>query len=192
MVVDFRGLPLSRSVRHKLGSIDESRKAHPYQKMALAKLLLGHACDRVRGIYIPLASHPYLKAKLTKDFASVPAQIRADVGTSFCLFGNPLLIPLGFDGAQFDIASCIKPTLRATNGGFVVATIEYDCKSRDQFHELCASLDSAGKFKEVDAELRAYRDYRGYTVVLSGNRSLHFHFVFDTTHLKEAPYLQPF
>ena len=190
--VDFRRLPLSKAVRHQLGSIDESRKAHPDQKMALARLLLGLACDQTRGVYIPLASHPYLKAKLTEDFTTVPTQIRADEGTSLCLFGNPLLLPPGIDDAEFDIGSCIKPTLRATNGGFVVATIEYDSETGDQLSELCGCMSPGGKFKEVDAELRKWRDYRGYSVVFSANRSVHFHIVFDTKHLNEAPHQQAF
>jgi len=190
--IDFWQLPLSLAARRKLAAIDESRKRHPAQKMALAGLLLNHACDKTSGTYVPLTSHPFLKAKLTADFTSVPTDIRADIGTSFCLFGNPLLLPPEFDQPGFDAASSIRPVLRATNCGFLVVTIEHDCETRDQFDDICASLDSAGKFKEVDAELRSYRDYHGYTVVLSGNRSIHFHFVFDTRHLNEAPHQQTF
>src|SRR5439155_9598338 len=84
----------------------------------------------------------------------------------------------------------IKPTLKATNCGFVVVTNEYDCETRDQLSELCMS--STGKFKEVDAELRKYQDYLGYSVVFSANRSVHFHIVFDTKHLNEAPHQQAF
>jgi hypothetical protein len=32
-----------------------------------------------------------------------------------------------------------------------------------------------------------FKDYRGYTIVFSGNRSLHFHFVFSIEHLKNCP-----
>lgn len=177
--VDFWQVLLP-GARRKLAAIDESRLRYPSQKMALAKLLLNHAYDRTSGTYVPLSSHRFLTAKLTEDFTSVPTDIRADVGTSLCLFGNPLLLPTGFGEPGFDAALSIRPVLRATNRGFVVVTIEHDCETRDQFDDICASLDSAGQFKEVDAELRTYRDYRGYTVVFSGNRSLHFHFVFDT------------
>jgi hypothetical protein len=51
-------------------------------------------------------------------------------------------------------------------------------------------LGSKGKFKEIDKKLTAYRDYSGFCVVLSGNKSLHFHFTFNTRHLSEAPYDQ--
>jgi hypothetical protein len=92
--------------------------------MALAGTLLNQACDEDRGIYVPLTSHPFLKAKLTEDFASVPTSIRADVGTTLCLFGNPLLLPKNFDHPQFDPSKAIRPSLRATNAGFVVVTVE--------------------------------------------------------------------
>jgi hypothetical protein len=188
--IDFWLLPLSRAVRRKLASIDESRKDHPAQKIALASVLLDHACDRDRGIYVPLTSHPFLKAKLTEDFASVPTSIRADVGTTLCFFGNPLLLPENFDDQLFDCGKAIKPSLRATNAGLVFVTVEYDCQSRDQFEQMFEWLGSTGKFKEVDKKLKAYRDYSGFCVVLSGNRSLHFHFPFDTRHLTKAPYDQ--
>jgi hypothetical protein len=190
--VDFRQLPLSRAVRQKLGSIDESRKLHHGQKMALAGCLLELACDRSRGIYVPLSTHLFLKSKLTEQFASVPRNIRADLGTTLCLFGNPLLLPNDFDHPQFDPSNAVKPSLRATNAGLVVVTVEYDCESRDQFEQMFDWLCSTGKFKEVDKKLKEYRDYTGYCVVLSANRSLHFHFTFDTRHLTAAPYDQPF
>ena len=43
-------------------------------------------------------------------------------------------------------------------------------------------------FSKVDQELCKLSDYRGYSIVLSGSRSLHFHFIFSTAHLKNAPY----
>jgi hypothetical protein len=190
--MNFRQLPIAEAVRHKLASIDESREQHPDQKMALAGKLLHFACDRARGIYVPLSSHMFLKAKLTEDFASVPKVIRADLGTKLCLFGNPLLLPADFDQPQFDIGNVVKPSLRATNAGFLVATVEYDCQSRDQFAQIVGWLSSRGEFKEVDTKLRQFCDYAGYCVVLAGNRSLHFHFTFDTRHLTASPYDQSF
>ena len=41
---------------------------------------------------------------------------------------------------------------------------------------------------QVDAELRRrFKDYLGFSVVFSGNKSLHVHFVFSTAHLVGAP-----
>jgi hypothetical protein len=52
---------------------------------------------------------------------------------------------------------------------------------------LAWSTDS-GPFSDLDKELQKYQDYRGYCIVFAGNKSLHFHFLFDTRHLKYAPY----
>jgi hypothetical protein len=184
--VNFWALPLSISVRRRLASIDESRRRSPSQKMALAGKLLASSHDPASGVYIPLSSHVFLSAKLTESFDGLPQRITAEVGTPLCFFSNPLLIPPGYGQAGFDPLQALPPTLRATNAGFLVVTIEHDCSNRDQFEEVLAATGSDGGFKEVDAELRKYKDYDGYSVVLSGNRSLHFHFVFDTRHLTKA------
>ena len=42
----------------------------------------------------------------------------------------------------------------------------------------------SGRLKRIDAEFRRFCDYRGYEVVYSGSKSLHFHFCFDLHHLK--------
>jgi len=72
------------------------------------------------------------------------------------------------------------PSERAHNAGFGVYTIEFDhMPLTDQFQIIWS-----GKVKRIDAELRRYRDYRGYEAVYSGSKSIHFHFVFDIRHLK--------
>ncbi|MGY3449496.1 hypothetical protein [Bradyrhizobium sp. USDA 4353] len=186
ITLDFWRLPLSNAVRRRLASIADSRRRYPNQKMALAQRLLSCALDAKRGLYVPLGSHPYLRGRLTEDFGSVPDSIRADEGTPLCFFGNPLLLPQGWTSKSFDIQKVEKPVLRATNAGFLVVTIEHDCTEREHFDQICGWVAAKGHFKEVDAELRKYRDYAGYSVVFSGSRSLHFHFVFCTTHLLGA------
>ncbi len=119
----------------------------------------------------------------------MPEKITADKGSFLCFFGNPLLLPQGWDNSNFDIGLAPKPALRVTNAGFVVVTIEHDCKERGELEQVCSWLE--GPLSQVDDELRQYRDYDGYCAVLSGNRSVHFHFVFSTLHLAEAPYDQP-
>lgn len=186
--VQFWDLPLTELARRRLASIADSRRRYPTQKMALAQRLLSHALDTNRGLYVPLGSHPYLRARLTEDFGSLPDSIRADEGTPLCFFGNPLLLPQGWGRDDFDIDKVEKPVLRATNAGFAVVTIEHDCTERGQFEHICDWVKPNGMFKAVDAELRNYRDYAGYSIVFSGSRSLHFHFVFSTHHLNAAPY----
>src|SRR5215216_2414713 len=40
----------------------------------------------------------------------------------------------------------------------------------------------------ADAELSKYADYRGYGAVFSGNKSVHYHFLWNTEHLINAPF----
>jgi hypothetical protein len=186
--VNFWNVPLSRAIRRRLASIDESRRRSPSQKMALADKLLLNSHDPVRGLYVPLSSHVFLPAKLTENFADLPQRITADVGTPLCFFGNPLLIPEGHGQPGFDIERALKPIQRATNAGFLVVTLEHDCQTRDQFEKIMGWTAPSGRLKQVDAELRKYKEYYGHSAVLSGNKSIHFHFVFDTRHLAKAPY----
>jgi hypothetical protein len=74
------------------------------------------------------------------------------------------------------------PSERTHNAGFAVYTIEFDhMPLADQLR-----LIWSGKIKQIDAELRRFRDYRGYEAVYSGSKSVHFHLIFDLRHLKHA------
>ena len=77
-------------------------------------------------------------------------------------------------------ATDLPPSERSYNAGFTVYTNEFDSMPLDD--QLC--IIYSGRLKRIDAELRRYRDYRGYEVVYSGGKSLHFHFCFDLRHLK--------
>jgi hypothetical protein len=74
----------------------------------------------------------------------------------------------------------LSPGERTYNAGFTVYTNEFDSMPIDDQLRIIYS----GRLKRIDAELRRYRDYRGYEVVYSGGKSLHFHFCFDLRHLK--------
>jgi hypothetical protein len=89
------------------------------------------------------------------------------------LFSNPL--------AWIDEAD-LSPGERTYNAGFTIYTNEFDSLPLDDQLGIIWS----GRLKRIDAELRRYRDYRGYEVVYSGGKSLHFHFCFDLRHLKRA------
>ena len=74
----------------------------------------------------------------------------------------------------------LPPGERTYNAGFAIYTFEPDFNSlEDQLRVIYS-----GRLKRIDAELRRYRDYRGYEVVYSGGKSLHFHLSFDLRHLK--------
>jgi hypothetical protein len=141
--------------------------------MALAGMLLANGFDPVKRLYVPLTETVRLRAKLTKNFGALPKHITADVGTTLSYFGNPLLVPEGYGHPGFDIDRALAPTLRATNAGFVIVTHEHDCQNQDQFDEVAAWNGPSGRFKDVDAELRNYKDYDGFSIVFSGNHSLH-------------------
>ena len=74
----------------------------------------------------------------------------------------------------------LLPGERTFNAGFAVYTVESDSDALDG--QLRAVY--SGRLKQIDAELRRFRDYRGYEAVYSGGKSLHFHFCFDLRHLK--------
>lgn len=74
----------------------------------------------------------------------------------------------------------LPPRDRTYNAGYTIYTIEFDSLSIDEQLRIIYS----GRLKRIDAQLRGYRDYRGYEVVYSGGKSLHYHFCFDLRHLK--------
>jgi hypothetical protein len=74
----------------------------------------------------------------------------------------------------------LSPSQRTHNAGFAVYTFEPDSEALDDQLRVIYS----GQLRRIDSDLRGYRDYRGYEVVYSGGKSLHFHFCFDLRHLK--------
>ena len=85
-----------------------------------------------------------------------------------------------------------KPSLRGTNAGLIIATHEIDTESLDEFEPVLAwTRGTEGDFNkspfaELDRRLCGCHEYRGYSIVYSGRRSLHFHFFFQTKHLINA------
>ena len=81
---------------------------------------------------------------------------------------------------------------RLTNIGFLVYTIEFDLNLVSALEQQISwCIGSRGTRKgsilwTIEKELARYRDYRGVTAVYSGGKSVHFHFVFDTRHLKRS------
>jgi hypothetical protein len=74
----------------------------------------------------------------------------------------------------------LLPSERTYNAGFAVYTVESDVMPlSDQLR-----IVYSGLLKSIDAEFRRYRDYRGYEVVYSAGKSVHYHFCFDLRHLK--------
>jgi hypothetical protein len=133
--------------------------------------------------------------KLPKDLPTVAKalQVRCRTNAPYpaTLFTNALVIPQGYGSAGFQIEQAPKPKWRATNNGLVFVTIEYDCETPEQLESLMAWTRNIGNsgpaFAEVDREFCRLKDYRGYCVIFTGNRSLQFHLVFSTSHLRNLP-----
>jgi hypothetical protein len=89
------------------------------------------------------------------------AAVECQTLAACALFSNPL--------AWIDETD-LRPSERTYNAGFTVYTIESDQIPLDDQLQIIWS----GKLKRIDADLRRYRDYRGYEVVYSGGKSLHF------------------
>ncbi len=103
-------------------------------------------------------------------------------------FTNPLKL------AEFDASKRIPgkrsgytpPGERISNGGWIALTFEYDGETPE---DLETQLDwFAGKretcrFQKAHTALSGFADYRGYSAVFSGSKSVHIHTIWDTRHL---------
>ena len=102
-------------------------------------------------------------------------------------------LPYGFDQGHLDWTK-FPPSQRLTNIGVLFVTHEHDCTSADELDEVLSWIRgengqfSRSRFADVDRALLTHRDYRGYSIVYSGRRSIQFHFVFSTEHLEYASY----
>jgi hypothetical protein len=196
--IDFNKARLSSGARRQLTEIVRTiSRPDGAGRTGLRNLILRNVFDLNRGTYVPLAQDFYLKGKL-------PDVSRTLVGSSSLpdlvpfpapFFTNALLIPADYGPASFRSDHAPKPIERATNIGFLVVTIEFDCRRPGQFEENLTWTRSrngngdffASPFAELDGEFRRLREYRGFSIVFSGNKSLHFHFVFSIEHLLNVP-----
>jgi hypothetical protein len=107
-------------------------------------------------------------------------------------FTNGLLIPEEHGAPGFSPQLASKPSLRSTNIGMVVVTIEFDCQNVGQFEENLAWLRKGGSsvsgLSLLIAQLSQYKEFRGCCVVFSGGKSFHHHFPISTEHFLRAPF----
>jgi hypothetical protein len=192
---DFNDTCLSSRSRQQLNNILKAVKPGSNaadKRSNLQRWIEQNAFDRVRGIYIPLAENRYLPGKFPDHSAAHRATAFPSQPFPFELFTNGLCIPDRWGTDSFDPSSAIRPKHRATNIGFVVVTIEFDGKTTDRLEE-CLSWTRGGDgefvrspFAKVDRELSRFSDYRGYSIIFAGNKSVHFDLVFSTKHLLNA------
>lgn len=187
LVFDLYQMPfLTVAERKRLGAIQHAERGDSTKLisgMALCRLLLSVPLHREQGWYTPLSEDTFLPGKLTK-FELLPTDaIDPAKGTKLLFFGNPLVLPEDSD----DLENAPKPIERATNGGTLIITHEFDPETVEGFQESFGWV-SNGRLSSLHKALCEYSDYRGVSVVYSGGRSLHFHFCFDTKHLKAVPF----
>ena len=198
-IVDFKKAPLSKSAKHQFAEIIRTiSRPDGGGRTGLRNLILRNAFNVDRGVYVPIGDDVYLPGKLPDISRTVvnmgPSQELVPFAAPF--FTNGLVIPAGYGTATFCAEQAPAPLERATNIGFLVVTIEFDCQCPEQFEENLAWTRSPkgdgdfsrSPFAELDREFRRVKEYRGFSIVFSGNKSLHFHFVFSTEHLLNVPY----
>lgn len=198
-IFDFRAISLSRSSGEQLAKIYEAVQANADSSRSVLRNLIVENCfDPRRGIYVPITDDVKLIGKLpiiSEKIARLGIHKSPIFPFGAALFTNALVIPNGYGTGKFDPKDAPAPKTRLTNIGFLVVTLEYDCQTVAEFEELLSWTrgrrgdgdTTTSAFAEVDRELGKLSDYRGYTIVFSGNRSLHFHCLFSTDHLKNAP-----
>lgn len=100
----------------------------------------------------------------------------------FSLFSNPMQQP----EFQDDDGTWQRPKERCAVAPFWVFTFEADETPLQDQCDWIWLKDATGQtlLDKLDQHLaQHYRDYRGYTVVWSGNKSLHIHLLFASSHL---------
>lgn len=138
--------------------------------------------DRKQGTFSQLPLEQIIEFSNSEDCAAILPDTQ--------LFTNPLKFA-NFNSSRVGNKSSsgfTPPSLRVTNGGFLVLTFERDGEgpaALEQQLDWFAGKKDACLFNQVHIELCKYADYRGYCVVFSGHKSLHIHIVFDIRHLSK-------
>lgn len=137
-------------------------------------------------------SHENLELLLSNSIQQTGGPIDfAMVQTEGPLFTNPLT-EATFDSTKVksgERSGFTAPSLRIVNGGWCCYTFEFD---GDDQADLEMQLDwfsgkpDACAFAKVGRALSKFPDYRGYSAVFSGNKSVHIHIIFDLKHLDNS------
>lgn len=192
--LDFNKMPLSQAPRQQLAKVyrDTIARSQAGQLSQLTRILHANAYDQVKGTYMPVGDRLEIPGKCplqSAPFAAMPlAYLAGPLKEVF--FSNPLVIPAGYGEPDFNPYACLKPRQRLASTGFLITTIEFDPESREQFEETLEwTRGPGGKFSKslfagVDRELCRLQEYRGFSVVYSGRRSLQLNFLFSTAHIK--------
>src|SRR5580704_4687016 len=169
---NFFRIPLSLPAQKQLAGL---YKHGASRRTQLLELILKHAHHPEHGAFLPV-SHA-AKAKDVSEARNIEYAITNPLQPFRCrYFSNALIVTDAFTGNPPSPSGC------ATNIGFLVATVELDSDDREVFEATLAWTRgtngdfSNSLFASLDGHLLKYKDYRGYSIVFSGNKSLHFHF----------------
>ena len=148
--------------------------------------------NQERKTYVPLLPRAKYEGSRQEHIESLIEENATDdqVLGSSPLFCMPLrLAQYGPRFGRDGMSKWERPSDRLINAGFWVFTMEVDMPELSVLEEQLLWCRSRGKkpidspLGDVDKELRQFKDYRGVTAVYGGNKSIHFHFVFDTRHV---------
>jgi len=185
---DGTKLPLSQPARQQLSRVYSDFRNNPtltQRKSGLLRWIYFSAFDPVKGIHLPVSETVKTSGEeainRSKFFACTPLN-----------FPEMPPVPRFFSNAL--VVGTEKPSLRGTNAGLIVVTHEIDTESLTEFEHVLASTRgregdfNKSPFADLNRRLCGCREYRGYSIVYSGRRSLHFHSFFQTKHLINAPW----
>jgi hypothetical protein len=161
--VDFSKAPLSKASRRQLvGIIHAVRQQGGAGRTGLRNLILQNVFDPNRATYVPVAVDFYLKGKLPEISRTLEGEEASGVLTPFPapLFTNVLLIPPGYGADGFRPDEAPRPLERATNAGFLIVTIEFDCQR----------LEAVGRKLDLDQESERRRRFRPSPLCRPGPR----------------------
>jgi hypothetical protein len=166
----------------EIGQLRRSETAPP--SVLLTDIIQKQGFDSANRTYMGVESNFYVKAKSHYTVASL-IERTADHGWEHqCLFTNAMRIAEPGEEAS--------PASRIVVAPHHILTIEFDDRNIDFFQQQLGWLrSSGGKHDSVVGQFvahlrKTYADVAGLTVVYSGHKSLHFHFVVSTEILRGA------
>jgi len=166
----------------EIGQLRRSEAAAP--SILLTEIIQKQGFDSANRTYMGVESNFYVKAKSHYTVASL-IEGTADHGWEHqCLFSNAMRIAEPGEKAS--------PASRIVVAPHHILTIEFDDRNIPFFQQQLGWLrSSGGKHDSVVGQFvthlrKTYADAVGLTVVYSGHKSLHFHFVVSTEILRGA------
>lgn len=143
-------------------------------------------------LHVPMFNHKkgnFSQQPLEKMLEKFKNDIVA-VQLESALFCNPLKLAI-YDPQkkkQGVSSGFTIPSNRVTNGGWVVFTFEHDgpdAAALEMQLDWFVGKPEKCPFNQVHNALSKYSDYRGYSTISSGHKSLHIDIIFDIRHLSK-------